>query len=98
MFLSFECVKESDYIGMVTLLKNAHLEFGPPPQVIFTLQSFLAHRLDCNQLLTKFMHCKVNLSKSTFTKDPSDPVEFTSCWWGLVKLLVVQFKHLNQFL
>ena len=56
VFACLESVEQADYVRLVALLKNAHLEPRPSALVNFALQRFLAHALDSHQLFTQFVH------------------------------------------
>ena len=44
------------------------------------------------------MRSQVDLAKSASPEHPSYPVEFRSCWWGLIELPEIKLYQLLQLI
>ena len=44
------------------------------------------------------MRSQVDLAKSASPEHPSYPVEFRSCWWGLIELSEIKLYQLLQLI
>ena len=98
MLCRFKGVKEAYNVWMIALLQDAHLQLCPSALICLALQGFLAHGLDCYQLLTEFVHGEGYLTKGALSQNASYSIELTSGWRCSIIVLEVHPDHPLQLI